>query len=180
MHAQYLPCTQHKIQSWLHGQICQLTFQLEYINVNMIAPNVIFGQGGARYQFKHTKCKLTTHRHMGGAEIGEKGGGGGKKFARLFCLLPDLSKKISMLNLQNCWQCKSWKTQCLHVVVISTREGNYPGDCNEITYGQLLVEVCKFANVLKAKGGYWLSDILIYHWVIPENIHAFPTEEIGS
>ena len=36
--------------------------------------------------------------------------------------------------------------------MICFREGNHPGDCSEITYGQLLVEVCKFANVLKAKG----------------------------
>ena len=36
--------------------------------------------------------------------------------------------------------------------LIFSREGNHPGDCNEITYGQLLVEVCRFANVLKAKG----------------------------
>jgi hypothetical protein len=102
MHAQYLPCTQHKIQSWLHGQICQLTFQLEYINVNMIAPNVIFGQGGARYQFKHTKCKLTTRRHMGGGEIGEKGGGGERNLPDFFVLCLTYQKKISMLNLQNC------------------------------------------------------------------------------
>jgi len=32
------------------------------------------------------------------------------------------------------------------------REGNDPGDSSQITYGELLKQVCKFANVLKAKG----------------------------
>ena len=45
--------------------------------------------------------------------------------------------------------------------LIFTREGNYPGDCKEITYGQLLEQVCKFANVLKAKGGYKVKKYLV-------------------
>ena len=32
------------------------------------------------------------------------------------------------------------------------REGNDPDDSSQITYGELLKQVCKFANVLKAKG----------------------------
>jgi len=32
------------------------------------------------------------------------------------------------------------------------REGNDPDDSTQITYSQLLKQVCKFANVLKAKG----------------------------
>lgn len=32
------------------------------------------------------------------------------------------------------------------------REGNDPEDSSQITYSELLRQVCKFANVLKAKG----------------------------
>ena len=32
------------------------------------------------------------------------------------------------------------------------REGNDPDDSSQITYSELLKQVCKFANVLKAKG----------------------------
>jgi acetyl-CoA synthetase len=38
------------------------------------------------------------------------------------------------------------------------REGNDPDDTKQITYSELLVQVCKFANVLKAKG---ISKLLI-------------------
>ncbi|XP_028406316.1 acetyl-coenzyme A synthetase, cytoplasmic-like [Dendronephthya gigantea] len=51
-------------------------------------------------------------------------------------------------------------------------EGNYPGDCSEITYGQLLVEVCKFANVLKAKGVKKGDRVAIYLPMIIELVVA--------
>ena len=41
--------------------------------------------------------------------------------------------------------------QCVHFSV-QFREGNLPGDNKQITYCELLKEVCKFANVLKDKG----------------------------
>lgn len=41
--------------------------------------------------------------------------------------------------------------QCVHFSV-QFREGNFPGDNKQITYCELLKEVCKFANVLKDKG----------------------------
>ena len=37
-------------------------------------------------------------------------------------------------------------------LMISYREGNDPGDEGQITYGELLKQVCKFANVLKSLG----------------------------
>lgn len=37
-------------------------------------------------------------------------------------------------------------------VLVKCREGNFPGDSKKITYSELLLEVCKFANVLKDKG----------------------------
>ena len=36
--------------------------------------------------------------------------------------------------------------------VLTLREGNFLGDSKQITYRELLSEVCKFANVLKDKG----------------------------
>ena len=44
-----------------------------------------------------------------------------------------------------------WYLQFLPVLV-QYREGNFPGDSKKITYTELLLEVCKFANVLKDKG----------------------------
>ena len=38
------------------------------------------------------------------------------------------------------------------VCLLKCREGNFPGDSKQITYSELLSEVCKFANVLKDKG----------------------------
>ena len=37
-------------------------------------------------------------------------------------------------------------------VLAQCREGNFPGESKKITYKELLLEVCKFANVLKGKG----------------------------
>ena len=39
--------------------------------------------------------------------------------------------------------------------VLTLREGNFPEDSKQITYRELLSEVCKFANVLKDKGEIW-------------------------
>lgn len=38
------------------------------------------------------------------------------------------------------------------LVVISSREGNEPGDELTVTYRELLQRVCQFANVLKSRG----------------------------
>lgn len=51
-------------------------------------------------------------------------------------------------------------------VLTQHREGNFPGDSKQITYSELLSEVCKFANVLKDKGDifvklWWLSTLQI-------------------
>ena len=40
------------------------------------------------------------------------------------------------------------------------REGNEPDDTKQITYGELLKEVCKFSNVLISKGQLYLLTIL--------------------
>ena len=45
--------------------------------------------------------------------------------------------------------------QCVHFSM-PFREGNIPGDNKQITYSELLKEVCKFANVLKDKGRDYL------------------------
>ena len=51
--------------------------------------------------------------------------------------------------------------------LLKCREGNFPGDSKQITYSELLSEVCKFANVLKDKGEIykvklrWLSSLQI-------------------
>ena len=52
------------------------------------------------------------------------------------------------------------------VYLLIHREGNFPGDSKQITYRELLSEVCKFANVLKDKGDifvklWWLSTLQI-------------------
>jgi len=43
------------------------------------------------------------------------------------------------------------------------REGNDPDDSSQITYSELLKQVCKFANVLKAKGAS-ISYTLYCKW----------------
>jgi len=50
--------------------------------------------------------------------------------------------------------CLDWRSglQCTVTNVLIDREGNDPADSSQITYGELLKQVCKFANVLKAKG----------------------------
>ncbi len=47
-------------------------------------------------------------------------------------------------------------------------EGNEPGDSKNITYKQLLVEVCKFANVLKKHGVKKGDRVSIYLPMVPE------------
>lgn len=42
-------------------------------------------------------------------------------------------------------------------VLTQHREGNFPGDSKQITYSELLSEVCKFANVLKDKGDIFVK-----------------------
>ena len=44
------------------------------------------------------------------------------------------------------------------VMVICGREGNDPDDSRVVTYAELLKEVCKFANVLKAQG-WWSGGV---------------------
>lgn len=41
------------------------------------------------------------------------------------------------------------------------REGNDPEDSSQITYSELLKQVCKFANVLKAKGLSASTDVCL-------------------
>ena len=43
------------------------------------------------------------------------------------------------------------------VYLLKHREGNFPGDSKQITYSELLSEVCKFANVLKDKGDFFVK-----------------------
>jgi len=47
-------------------------------------------------------------------------------------------------------------------------EGNTPGDDKKITYRELHAEVCKFANVLKAKGIQKGDRVCIYLQMVPE------------
>ncbi|XP_073257165.1 acetyl-coenzyme A synthetase, cytoplasmic-like [Porites lutea] len=51
-------------------------------------------------------------------------------------------------------------------------EGNFPGDSKQITYSELLSEVCKFANVLKDKGIKKGDRIAIYMPMINELVVA--------
>ena len=53
------------------------------------------------------------------------------------------------------------KTFFSFCVLTQHREGNFPGDSKQITYSELLSEVCKFANVLKDKG-----DIFVKMWLL--------------
>jgi acetyl-CoA synthetase len=51
-------------------------------------------------------------------------------------------------------------------------EGDDPNESKKITYGQLHAEVCKFANVLKAKGVKKGDRVTIYLPMIPEAAYA--------
>ena len=51
-------------------------------------------------------------------------------------------------------------------------EGDDPSESKKITYGQLYTEVCKFANVLKAKGVKKGDRVTIYLPMIPEAAYA--------
>ncbi|EDO42084.1 predicted protein [Nematostella vectensis] len=51
-------------------------------------------------------------------------------------------------------------------------EGNVPGDTKQITYGELLKQVCKFANVLESKGVKKGDRVAIYMPMIMELVIA--------
>ena len=51
-------------------------------------------------------------------------------------------------------------------------EGDDPSESKKISYGQLYTEVCKFANVLKAKGVKKGDRVTIYLPMIPEAAYA--------
>ena len=51
-------------------------------------------------------------------------------------------------------------------------EGDDPKDSKHITYGQLHEEVCRFANVLKARGVQKGDRVTIYMPMIPEAAYA--------
>ncbi|MDP3408647.1 acetate--CoA ligase [Bosea sp. (in: a-proteobacteria)] len=51
-------------------------------------------------------------------------------------------------------------------------EGDDPSESKKITYGQLYTEVCKFANVLKARGVKKGDRVTIYLPMIPEAAYA--------
>lgn len=51
-------------------------------------------------------------------------------------------------------------------------EGDDPADHKHITYGELYSEVCRFANVLKARGAKKGDRVTIYMPMIPEAVYA--------
>ncbi|HPL48817.1 MAG TPA: AMP-binding protein, partial [Smithella sp.] len=60
-------------------------------------------------------------------------------------------------------------------------EGNEPGEERAITYKQLHEEVCKFANVLKAKGVQKGDRVCLYMPMVPElGIAALACSRIGA
>ncbi len=60
-------------------------------------------------------------------------------------------------------------------------EGDNPADSRHITYRQLHAEVCKFANVLKARGVRKGDRVTIYMPMIPEAAYAMlATARIGA
>uniref|UniRef100_S4RKV6 acetate--CoA ligase n=1 Tax=Petromyzon marinus TaxID=7757 RepID=S4RKV6_PETMA len=52
------------------------------------------------------------------------------------------------------------------------REGNEPGDCNQITYKELLDQVCKCSNVLLSHGVGKGDRVAIYMPMITELVVA--------
>ena len=51
-------------------------------------------------------------------------------------------------------------------------EGDDPADSKHITYNELHAEVCRFANVLKARGVKKGDRVTIYMPMIPETAYA--------
>ncbi|PNI27834.1 ACSS2 isoform 13, partial [Pan troglodytes] len=65
-----------------------------------------------------------------------------------------------------------WSTSGNSSYRYTCKEGNEPGETTQITYHQLLVQVCQFSNVLRKQGIQKGDRVAIYMPMIPELVVA--------